>query len=150
MFDLIGELLLALGAGGSSSKSRSSSCEHCGKFFVLTVIAIVAVVIYFAIPAIDRNKTESLVNKQASVMCHVNDFLPGDAIDVWDTPLVYDSVVIEDPHATDCTVRSAGRDQEFMTDDDIVGKSRNLDKTKIVTEYTKEKAKGFIKGWFGD
>lgn len=134
------EIIEALiGSSSSSSSGKRMKCPHCGKIAFVVIVAIIAGLIYIQ----PQWATENTVARHAKSLCHRADFKPN-GVDSWDIPLAYKTEEVEEPLATKCTVTSAGRDGEFITDDDIVSVDFDMHVSRSVGKWAGEKAKSAV------
>jgi len=133
--EMLFELLGALFSG-----SQWKRCNHCGKIAFIAIALPVGFILYM-FPVWETN---GIVTDESKALCSTTDH-PGNVNDAWGNELVYKTYEIEQPLlATKCEVRSAGRDGEYMTDDDITLTSQNIHVTRSVGRAAGEKAKGMV------
>ena len=138
MLDLLEGLFDAIGSLGHSS-GRTKKCNHCGKI-AFTVFAVIVGLAIYMWPSWD---TTSATKREARALCSVEDYAGG-AVDGWDNEMMYKTYEIEQPLATKCEVRSAGRDGEFHTDDDITYTAQNLHVMRSIGRAAGEGAKSML------
>lgn len=146
--EIIGEMIEAIGSSSGSRRSNDKfRCPHCGKIAFLVIAAIVVGLIYVW-PAWS---TKAIVQQEVTDMCNGVEITPKQ--DGWGKDMEYKAEEITDPLATQCTVRSAGRDGQFNTEDDITKVDHNIHVAKSVGRWAGNRAadaaKGFMEAFKG-
>ncbi len=135
IFELLGEISI-----GSKSRRKERRCQHCGKI-AFGVVALVLGFVFYMFPVWETN---GIVADESKALCSVNEY-PGNGNDAWGNELVYRTFEVEQPYlATKCEVRSAGRDAEYMTDDDIIKTVQTIHVSRTVGRAAGEKARGLM------
>ena len=144
MDDLVGGVLGFM-LLGDLLKSKAGAT-----IIMLTLAVTIPSCIGYTIWNIPVAKTNKLIDAQAKVACMSGSSPKVNLNDHWSVETTLD--ISEDGNGSlFCTSRSAGRDNVFGTDDDLIAKHQNINKSRIVGAWVKDKGIEAIKGaFFGD
>lgn len=140
MSSLIEDFIDMLGSlGQSTGGRRKKKCDHCGKIIfsvvVLVIVGIVSLHNYMS-PKLD---TDRILRTEAGMLCADENYI-GSAADGWGNDLMYNATELEEPTLMRrCEVRSAGRDGEYFTEDDMTRVAQNIHVMRSVGKATKKK-----------
>lgn len=119
------------------------------KLLAVIIVLSMFVAIPYAIWNHPVSKTEMILSSEVRELCRVGE-LAQESNDHWGVNVSSD--IREDGNGSIfCTVTSAGRDNEFGTDDDLVATAQYINKSRIAGNWLRNKGKEAIKGAiFGD